>query len=131
MSARKYCAGATCRPLSVTCLPNDPRTKLERRLRKKAASFLGETERLQLLPASSHPVARKLAAFTFLAKRFFRCLQGLSNPEYEHPVVAAQILVLGDQAVAGVFEHATYIMPLVMSYLKTDDATFFQMAHCS
>lgn len=129
MSARKYCAGATCRPLSVTCLPNDPRTKLERRLRKKAASFLGETERLQLLPASSHPVARKLAAFTFLAKRFFAILRGLSNPEHEHPVIAAQILVLGDQAITGVLEDMAYVEPLVMAYFKTNHATFFQMAH--
>lgn len=38
-------------------LPDDSRTKLGRRLRKKAA-ISKETESLRALPASSHPVRR-------------------------------------------------------------------------
>jgi hypothetical protein len=58
-------------------LPDDSRTKLGRRLRKKAA-ISKETESLRALPASSHPVAATLAAFPGIAKRFFHTASRLS-----------------------------------------------------
>lgn len=56
-------------------LPDDSRTKLGRRLRKKAA-ISKETESLRALPASSHPVKATLAAFPGIAKRFFALHHG-------------------------------------------------------
>lgn len=56
-------------------LPDDPRTKLGRRLHKKAA-ISKETESLRALPASSHPVKATLAAFPGIAKRFFALHHG-------------------------------------------------------
>ncbi|CAH2400491.1 hypothetical protein MES5069_250233 [Mesorhizobium escarrei] len=62
------CSGyITCRTIS--------RTKLGRRLRKKAA-ISKETESLGALPASSHPVKATLAAFPGIAKRFFALHHG-------------------------------------------------------
>ena len=50
-------------------LPDDSRTKLGRRLRKKAA--ISKEDRIaKALPASSHPVNLTLAAFPGIAKRF-------------------------------------------------------------
>jgi len=55
--ARIDCVGATFFLFRLHHLPNEPRTKLGRRLRKKAA-ISKETESLGALPASSHPVEK-------------------------------------------------------------------------
>src|SRR5690606_13457094 len=61
-------------PVPLMYLPDDPRTKLKRRrLCKKAVRSRCSqgTESITALPASSHPVPRKLTAISVLAKRFF------------------------------------------------------------
>lgn len=51
-----------------------------------------------------------------------------SAAEYEHPVVAAQVLVLGRQSVTGLLEYPCHIAPLVVPDFKPDKAIFFKMA---
>lgn len=52
----------------------------------------------------------------------------ISEPEYNHPIIAAQILVMGDQMVACTLEYVGHVASLVMAYFKTDNAVFFKMA---
>jgi hypothetical protein len=71
-------------------LPDDPRTKLGRRLHKKAA-ISKETESLRALPASSHPVKATLAAFPGIAKRFFCTASRLCQFKDQNPLVSAKV----------------------------------------
>src|SRR3954447_13698331 len=79
-------------------LPDDSRTKLGRRLRKKAA-ISKETESLRALPASSHPVKATLAAFPGIAKRFFRTASRLSPLKDKNPVVSTKVAESTDQSI--------------------------------
>ena len=108
-------------------LPDDSRTKLGRRLRKKAAISKG-TESLRALPASSHPVARTLAAFPGIAKPFFASASRLiQRPKDQNPIVSAKIAHRADQIDSRPPSNISgHILSLRVADLDRDPAVGFE-----